>query len=152
MLKERKQTHVINNTDLIKAAKKNVHKLGCPWLHVCAGRGREGGAGGCAWVCKHACSSSDWLLPESKQRCQRHEGCKHQLLCTNISSSALKLLQRAVPAQTLTSIHGLDTIHGNHRLVVYGKMDTEMGFCALNFWTLQEIRTTEPQFSCLWRE
>lgn len=120
MLKERKQTHVINNIDLIKAAEKNVHKLGCPWW-VGAWRGQAG-----VRVCKHTCSSWDWLLPESKQRCQRQEGRKHQLLCPKAAAESSTGME---PYK-----HSWPRPHpGKPLLVEYGKMDTEMGFCALNF-------------------
>lgn len=99
------------------------------------------GAGGCACVCKHTCSSWDWLLLESKQRCQRHGGHKHRLLCSNINSSALKLLQRAVLVWTLMSIHGLDPTRGNHCWLCMGRWTRRWAFM---LWTCEPCRRSEP--------
>lgn len=107
-----------------------------PLVRVCAG-----GRGGGRCVCKRTCSSWDWLLSESKQGCWTHEGHKHQLLCSNISSSALKQLQSTVLAWTLLSIHGLDPTRGNHCSLCMGRWTLRWSFM---LWASEPCRRSEP--------
>lgn len=94
-----------------------------PLVPVCAWWGQ---AGVHVCMCKHTRSSWDWLLPECKQRCQRPEGHKHRLLCSKAAAESSAGMD---PYK-----HSWSFPHPwKPLLVVYGKMDTEMGFCALNF-------------------
>lgn len=127
MLKERKQTHVTNNIDLIKVAEKNAHKLGCSG-GVCVV-----GAGGCACVSTRTPQGTGFCpSPNRGVRNNRDR---------NTSPSALKLLQGAALTWTLTSFHGLDPIRGNHCWFCMGRWTLRWAFV---LWTSEPRGRSEP--------
>ena len=133
MLKEKAQTHIINCIDLIKAAEKSVDKAWMPLRGVCAWR-----AGGCA--CVSTCAPPGTCLCPSPNRGVR------DMTDRDISSSALKLLQREVPAWTMTCIHGLDPTCGNHSCLCMGRWTLRWAFV---LWTSEPAGDTNHR-TTLW--